>query len=219
MIFHDHDESIEINIDDEYYNNNQEPNLLITSSRDPSPRLKQFVKELKLVLPNCQNINRGSYVNQDLSNLCKSNNISDLLIIHETRGKPDNLILSHYPFGPTIKFTLNNVVLRHDIPELGDQTVSQVLPHLIFNNFNTTLGKRVQTILQNLFPKPKEDSKRIITFNNEDDFINFRHHMYKKNGKEIDLMEIGPRFEMRRKFFQFTYTCYIYINLIYLYSI
>ena len=34
--------------------------VLITTSRDPSSRLTQFAKELKLVFPNAQRINRGS---------------------------------------------------------------------------------------------------------------------------------------------------------------
>jgi len=36
------------------------------------------------------------------------------------------------------------------------------------------------SILKYLFPVPKEDSKRILTFANHDDFISFRHHTYKK---------------------------------------
>jgi U3 small nucleolar ribonucleoprotein protein IMP4 len=36
------------------------------------------------------------------------------------------------------------------------------------------------SILKYLFPVPKEDSKRVMTFANHDDFISFRHHTYKK---------------------------------------
>ena len=54
-----------------------------------------------------------------------------------------------------------------------------------------------------LFPVPKEDSKRVITFANHDDFISYRHHTYKKGeaGKGIELKEVGPRFQLRRKLF------------------
>jgi len=51
------------------------------------------------------------------------------------------MIVSHFPYGPTAYFTLNNVVLRHDIPDRG--TVSEAYPHLIFHNFTTKLGTRV----------------------------------------------------------------------------
>lgn len=50
-------------IDDEYaHAGERDPKLLITTSRDPSSRLVQFAKELKLVFPNAQRINRGGQV-------------------------------------------------------------------------------------------------------------------------------------------------------------
>ena len=53
------------------------------------------------------------------------------------------------------------------------------------------------TILKYLFPVPKEDSKRVITFSNANDFVSFRHHIYEKRGKEVVIQEVGPRFEMK----------------------
>lgn len=42
------------------------------------------------------------------------------------------------------------------------------------------------------------DSRRVMTFANEDDVISFRHHMYEaRRGKECVLHEVGPRFEMQ----------------------
>lgn len=58
-------------------------------------------------------------------------------------------------------------VTRHDI---GDKakvgTVSEAYPHLIFQGFTSKLGQRVSNILKYLFPSPKDDSKRVITFAN-----------------------------------------------------
>lgn len=85
--------------------------------------------------------------------------------------------------------------MRHDIPNIG--TMSEAYPHLIFHNFKTKLGLRVMSILKYLFPVAKEDSKRVISFSNDDDYIHFRNHVYQKNGKEIELKEVGPRFEMK----------------------
>lgn len=129
------------------------------------------------------------------------------------------MIISHFPYGPTAYFSLHNVVLRHDIEDRG--TVSEQFPHLIFNNFNTKLGARVMNILKYLFPVPRADSKRTMTFANTSDFVSFRcawdlfpfvfycianvfccvfrHHVFAKTNKnEVELMEVGPRFEMRR---------------------
>jgi U3 small nucleolar ribonucleoprotein protein IMP4 len=84
------------------------------------------------------------------------------------------MIVSHFPHGPTVYFTLHNVNLRHDIDSYKSSTVSEQYPHLIFENFSSRLGIRLRDVLKYLFPVPKEDSKRVMTFSNENDFISFR---------------------------------------------
>jgi U3 small nucleolar ribonucleoprotein protein IMP4 len=91
-----------------------------------------------------------------------------------TPALSDAMIVSHFPHGPTVYFTLNNVALRHDIGSYKASTVSEQYPHLIFENFSSQLGERIRDVLKYLFPVPKEDSKRVMTFANEDDFISFR---------------------------------------------
>ena len=121
--------------------------------------------------------------------------VTDLVVIHEHRGEPDTIMISHLPHGPTASFSLSNVVMRHDIPDAG--TVSEAYPHLIFNNFKTALGERTMSILKYCFPVPKEDSKRVLTFSNDSDYISFRHHVYTRSGKSVELAEVGPRWEMK----------------------
>jgi U3 small nucleolar ribonucleoprotein protein IMP4 len=179
-----------------------DPKILLTSSHEPSDSMNRFLKELRYLFPNCQRVNRGS---QQLSTLVQAairNGFSDVIVVHESRGTPDSLIVSHLPHGPTAYFTLYNVVMRHDVlaavnngEDVSSNTMPQVYPHLIFHNFKTRLGDRVATILKYLFPVPNADSKRVITFANQNDFISFRHHTYTKNN-QILLKEIGPRFEM-----------------------
>jgi len=141
-------------------------------------------------------MNRGNHVIRELVSASKKHGITDLIVIHETRGIPDGLVVSHLPYGPTAYFALVNVVTRHDI--VGLETMSTVSPHLIFHNFSTDLGKRVSCIFRYLFPPTKEESKRVITFANQDDWISFRHHIWTKAGfKEVNLNEIGPRFELQ----------------------
>lgn len=189
---------LKTHIDDEYARVGvQDPRILLTTSRDPSSRLTQFLKELRLIFPNSQRINRGNAVIKELLDAARSNEFSDVIIVHEHRGEPDGLIVSHLPYGPTAYFGLSNVVLRHDLTsKLG--TMSEAAPHLLFDQFSTQLGKRIMQILQALFPVPKPDSRRVMSFANRDDSISFRHHVYKSTGhKEIELGEVGPRFEAK----------------------
>ncbi|KDE08964.1 U3 small nucleolar ribonucleoprotein IMP4 [Microbotryum lychnidis-dioicae p1A1 Lamole] len=186
-------------IDDEYSQAGfEDPRVLITTSRDPSSKLAQFAKEMRLCFPNSTRINRGNYVMKELADACRTNGITDLIVLHEHRGVPDALMLSHFPHGPTVLFTLSGVVLRHSLQGVQGTTISEQYPHLIFEGFGSKLGKRVQDALKFCFPVPKEDSKRTMTFVNEGDFISFRHHVFVKTShKEVQLAEVGPRFEMR----------------------
>lgn len=196
--FDEEEEEVMNCMDDEYGNlGEQEPKILITTSRKPSTRLCQFAKEMKLLIPNSRRINRGNSIIHDIVSACRSNDITDLIILHETRGMPDCIIISHFPYGPTASFTLHNVVLRHDIPNIGN--VSESYPRLIMLNLTSKLGLRVEKILKALFPPgPKENSPRVITFANQGDYISLRHHVYlRTDSKNIELIEVGPRFEMR----------------------
>ena len=99
-----------IHVDDEYaWAGVEDPKVVVTTSHSPSSRLKQFVKvksrvahcelkclsckhhvlqELRLMMPNAQRMNRGSFVISQLVHACKSNNVTDLIIVHEHRGEP-----------------------------------------------------------------------------------------------------------------------------------
>lgn len=167
-----------------------DPKLVITTSRSPSSRLLQFAKELRLVFPNSHRLNRGNTVVKDLVAACLAQGITDLVLVHETRGVPDALIVSHLPHGPTLSMTLHNVVLRHDVSSNSTSTVSEQYPHLIFEGFSTKLGDRVKGVLQALFPVPKEDAKRIMTFANERDFVSFRSVQSYCNGTILMIIDI-----------------------------
>lgn len=162
-------------VDDEYSTAGQyDPRVLVTTSRDPSSRLQQFAKEVRLALPNSTRLNRGGYTMKELAAACRANAMTDLVVLHEHRGVPDALVVSHFPHGPTALFTLQSVTLRHEVQAHGNSTISEQYPHLVFEGFNSRLGNRVRDVLRFLFPVPKEDAKRIMTFANERDYISFR---------------------------------------------
>lgn len=195
----------ELELDDEYsyLSGVVDPRVLVTTSRDPSSRLSSFAKEIRLLLPTAIRLNRGNLILPNLVSSAKSSGLTDLILLHEHRGTPTALTISHFPHGPTASFSLHNVVLRHDIPNASRGTVSESYPHLIFDGFTTTLGKRTVKILQHLFP-PREVAgaaklgSRIVTFKNIEDSIEVRHHVFVKTGyQSVELAEVGPRMTMR----------------------
>ena len=185
-------------IDDEYSRAGQyDPRILITTSRSPSSRLSQFAKELRLVFPNSTRLNRGGYTMPELAAAARANGMTDMIVVHEHRGVPDAMVVSHFPHGPTVMFTLHNVTLRHEVASHANSTVSEQYPHLIFDGFGGRLGERVKSALRFLFPVPKDDARRVMTFANRNDFISFRHHVFIAAHRDVHLAEVGPRFDLR----------------------
>ncbi|NXP96021.1 IMP4 protein, partial [Passerina amoena] len=208
--------------DDEYrWAGLEPPKVMVTTSRDPSARLRLFAKELCLLLPGARRMNRGRAELGALVAACRAAGVTDLLVLHETRGRPDGLTVSHLPHGPTAHFTLSGAVLRQEVGGLGGAPLAA--PHLLLLRLDSTLGKRVGTILKHLFPVPRPDSRRVVTFANEDDVIlvrwvtrgdagtrtdlplpqtpltppPHRNHVYRRRGRTVELEEVGPRFQLR----------------------
>ncbi|VVT49863.1 uncharacterized protein SAPINGB_P002481 [Magnusiomyces paraingens] len=188
-------------VDDEYsaLSGVADPRVVVTTSRNPSVRLLQFAKEVRMLFPTGLKLNRGAAVLPTLVGACEGAGTSDIIVLHEHRGVPTALTVSHFPHGPTASFSLHNVVMRHDLPNGGGGNISEAYPHLIFDNFTSPLGKRVETILKHLFPPgAKKDSPRVVTFANKGDYISVRHHVYVRTSDgNVELAEVGPRFEMR----------------------
>ncbi|KAF2279802.1 Brix-domain-containing protein [Westerdykella ornata] len=193
----------ELGLDDEYaqLSGVVDPRILVTTSRDPSSRLGTFAKEIRLLLPTSIRLNRGNLVLQNLVSSALASGLSDIVLLHEHRGTPTAMTISHFPHGPTASFSLHNVVLRADIPNSARGTVSESYPHLIFEGFTTKLGKRVVQILKHLFPPREPTAKlgnRVVTFKNIEDSIEVRHHVFVKTGyQSVELAEVGPRLTMR----------------------
>ncbi|NP_001358655.1 U3 small nucleolar ribonucleoprotein protein IMP4 isoform h [Homo sapiens] len=206
-------EGVTSHVDDEYrWAGVEDPKVMITTSRDPSSRLKMFAKELKLVFPGAQRMNRGRHEVGALVRACKANGVTDLLVVHEHRGTPVGLIVSHLPFGPTAYFTLCNVVMRHDIPDLG--TMSEAKPHLITHGFSSRLGKRMtatgsspsQTRTTTYHsggstghaPGKHPHPVYLVLLAVDPQLFPPRHHVYKKTDhRNVELTEVGPRFELK----------------------
>jgi len=175
-------------LDDEYHLSGiQDPRILVTTSRDPSSRLATFSKEIRLLFPTSIRLNRGNLILPDLVRSSQGAGLTDMILLHEHRGTPTAVTVSHFPHGPTASFSLHNVVLRGDIPGSLRGTVSEQYPRLIFDGFTTRLGQRVVKILKNLFP-PRDPltnkskiGSRVVTFKVRNIFSSVRR-MLESNG-------------------------------------
>lgn len=66
--------------DDEYlWAGTEDPRVVITTSRSPSSKLKEFAKELRFLIPNAAKINRGNYLNKNLLEACLAKQVCEFL--------------------------------------------------------------------------------------------------------------------------------------------
>jgi U3 small nucleolar ribonucleoprotein protein IMP4 len=172
--------------------------VLVSTSIKPSNQLKSFAKEFSIILRNAMRINRGSRAVKDILEAANSQGFTDLIILHEHRGTPTGLVLSHMRHGPTAYFGLYNVIPRHQIGTRKDLgTIPEKYPNLIFEGFDTNVGNRTKNILKYIFPYSQKGAKSVISFVNRAGYINFRYHSFEEKKKHtVNLIEIGPRFQM-----------------------
>ena len=186
-----------------YFNNEYSPQILLTTSIAHTGGIFRFIKELKNFIPNSYFYYRKKF---DLGTIMKSSiekGFTDIIVVTERLRKPYKLLLIHLPAGPTMEFKLFNVIYQDEIK--GHGTSAGHNPELMFRNFKTTLGYRVQRALNALFPKDEElKGRELIAFHNHRDYIFFRYYRYifTEDFKSANLQELGPRFAMRLLYVQ-----------------
>lgn len=171
--------------------------IYLTSSRSPSSKLVKFLKELEIIFPYSQKINRGSEFLISLVSFCLLQGVKNLIIVYENRSKPSSLVISHLPYGPTLFFTLSNVFYGINKKKLK---INGILPNIVFDNLNSILGQRITKVLGSLFPPASLNSKRIVTFTGFKSLILFGHYWNEKTGygkKNFILKKLSPSFDLQ----------------------
>ena len=202
----DLDTGAQLDIDDEYaqLSGLVDPRVLVTTSRSSSSRLTAFSKEIRLLIPTAIRLNRGNLILDDCVRSANAGGLTDVVLLSEHRGTPTGLVISHLPHGPTVSFSLHNVLMRGDIPGSIRGSVSEAYPHLMFEGFTSRLGERVCKVLKHLFP-PRDPitsktklSNRVVVFKNIEDVIEVRHYVYVRTAHDaVELSEVGPRMSMK----------------------
>lgn len=182
-----------------FFNGEYEPQILITTSIRHTTTVFKFVKAIKETIPNVYFYYRKKLDIGEMINFAKEKGFSALMVITEEVKKPVRMTICHLlGDGLTIELKLNDIIYRDEIA--GAAVPSEHNPEVIFKNFKTKLGLRLQRAFTTLFPKEEElVGRRVVTFHNQRDYIFFRHHRYQfdEDLQSVRLQEIGPSFTLR----------------------
>eukprot|EP00128_Syssomonas_multiformis_P018260 Colp12_sorted_trinity150504_noHs@13378 len=178
------------------------PKILITTSVKAVGETYSFIDELLNVVPNTYFHKRKREDMKEVIEYAKGEGFTDVIVINEDRKKPNSLMHTHLPNGPTATYKLTSIKRNKEIK--NHARVTSHMPELVLNNFNTRLGHTVGRMFAALLPQqPQFQGRRVITFHNQRDFIFFRHHRYIfKENQRVGLQEIGPRFTLKLRSLQ-----------------
>ncbi|KAF2074375.1 hypothetical protein CYY_004309 [Polysphondylium violaceum] len=184
------------------YFDGRPPKVCLTTNQKPSKNAIDFSKVFEKILPDAKFFHRRKYNIKEIVDFCNNRDYTDLVVINETEGVINEMIISHLPNGPTATFRITNITMPEDIPGGGEMTKHKA--ELIVNNFNTRLGFTVGRMFASLFPQdPNFKGRRVCTLHNQRDFIFFRQHRYMfESMEDANLQELGPRFTLKLKTLQ-----------------
>lgn len=186
----------------QYFEEGKTPKILITTNTKPTKRMYDFLRDILRVFPNSFYYARKKY---ELKKICKyasERDFTDVIVLNEDRKEINALTIIHLDKGPTAHFKLTRMLLNSEIKGHGSMTDHQ--PELILKNFDTRLGHRIGRMLGALFhQEPNFKGRRVVTFQNQRDFIFFRQHRYIFDSVDkVRLQELGPRFTLKLQWLQ-----------------
>lgn len=153
------------------------PKAMVTTSRNPSSQLLHFSKHLSLLM-NAEHFIRGQMREEEISETAHRHGYTCVIMVHENRGRPSALVVSYFPFGSTIRFTIvDHFMTRRSFP-LGPKA------YFVCDNMDGEVGSKIKNKLALLFPKC-DDAKRIVSLVNRNDVIGFRHYLIDKETKVV----------------------------------
>ncbi|SOV76409.1 nucleolar preribosomal assembly protein, putative [Plasmodium sp. gorilla clade G3] len=182
----------------DYFKNQKEPNIIITSIKRPSKNTILFMKELSLTFPHIFYEPRLDHSIEYLLSNSIENQFSTFILVEEgIDHHPKNMFICTLPNGPTSKYSLSNIFYAHK--QKSNIEITTLAPEVYITNFNTFIGERIKRQLHTLVPfKPEYKSQKVVVFYNQRDFIFFRHYKYNFVDKDkCNLSEIGPGFTLQ----------------------
>ncbi|KAF2344334.1 Brix domain [Trinorchestia longiramus] len=99
----------------DYYNKDAPPKVLLACTARPHNRTITFLKELKRVIPNSFIKWKANAKIRQLAIAAQVRGFTDLIVINEDNLKPNSLLLTHLPEGPTAYFRLSGVRVCKDL--------------------------------------------------------------------------------------------------------
>lgn len=157
-------------------------NVVLTTSRDASVKLRQFINELELAIPNAIKVNRGRSSLVDLATTALNLNANYIILFNSFHGNPSSMVIYRVKEDSLIRLpyviTLRGVKLLKDML-ISTPRVSKPSNMVIVSNPST----QISLVLSEVFNAP-------LFYGNVDDYRGFDSIMYIR-GTSGDCCEVS----------------------------
>jgi rRNA maturation protein Rpf1 len=101
-------------------------NILLTTSRNTSNRVRSFVRDLSSVLPGIERFNRGGMGVPELVARINLNGAKAAIVVSMWRGNPGEMVVLSPNGEETITIRLESALLRREVNPTGPTRISRV---------------------------------------------------------------------------------------------
>lgn len=165
------------------------PRVVVTTSRDPSSKLREFSKRLSLVF-NGSLLSRGNATLSDISSYATECGATCLMILREAKGVPRSVTFSFYPKGPTFSFSIDRFECRKRSGTFAGSAA------IIFEGFEGEIDLRVKTFFSLLFEKRKRYRRQLVMAKAEGKYV-----LASVADKSVDLFMEMSVYEVKKSIF------------------
>ncbi|MBD3192458.1 MAG: hypothetical protein GF308_17595 [Candidatus Heimdallarchaeota archaeon] len=173
--------------------------FLLTTSRDPSPRTRSFVRDLTRVIPWSFHFTRGSCSLKDVADELAILGIIRAMIVHERKGNPSRATFYKLVDGELIerdyRVRIKGITLARELNR-GRSVFTSESKFRVVNKCNSDFGEQLYTMLSLFFDFNKErelpripDLKGIAVYFSDDEEGNIILEFQQIETKEM----IGPK--------------------------
>lgn len=176
--------------------------FLLTTSRDPSPRTRSFVRDLARVIPWSFHFTRGSCSLNDIADELATLGIIRAMIIHERKGNPSRAAFYKLVDGKLVerdyRVRIKGITLARELNR-GRSVFTSESKFRVVNKCNSDFGEQLYTMLSLFFDFNKErelpripDLKGIAVYFSDDEQGNIILEFQQIETKEM----IGPKIKI-----------------------
>jgi U3 small nucleolar ribonucleoprotein protein IMP4 len=125
-------------------------NILLTTSRNTSNRVRSFVRDLSSVLPSIERFNRGGMGIPELVARINQNGARAAIVVSMWRGNPAEMVVLSPKGEETITIRLESALLRREVNPSGPTRISRVENVLFKSGSNSqvkALAEDIATLL------------------------------------------------------------------------